>query len=46
MEVLWKLLEDVEKKNVDLVSLIIILITKIYLNLSSVIEDQIHIIGE
>jgi hypothetical protein len=40
------LLEEVDKKNMELISLIIILITKVYLNLSSVIEDQIHKIGE
>jgi hypothetical protein len=46
MEILWQLLEEVDKKNLDLVSQIIFLITRIYSNLSSVIEDQIHVIGE
>ncbi len=46
ISVLWKLLEEVDKKNMELISLIILLITKVYLNLSSVIEDQIHKIGE
>lgn len=39
INVLWKLLEEVDKKNIDLISVIILLITKVYLNLSSVIED-------
>jgi hypothetical protein len=43
---LWKLLEEVDKKNKDLISQIIMLITKVYLNFSCVIEEKIHIIGE
>lgn len=46
IEVLWRLLEQSDKKNLDLVANIINLITKVYLSLSTMIEDQIHVIGE
>lgn len=41
-EVVWKLLQECDKKNNELTSLVIDLLTKIYHNVSGAIEDKIH----
>ncbi len=46
MDVLWRLLEEVDKKNMDLLSQIVFLITRVYQNLSFTIDSQIHEIAE
>ena len=42
IEVIWKLLQECDKKNLDLTSLVIDLLTKIYHNVASVIDSQVH----
>jgi len=46
IEVLWKLLSDCDKKNVDLTAAVIDLITKTYHNLAPVLENQVIQIQE
>jgi hypothetical protein len=39
IDVIWNIFKDSDKKNADLTSVVIDLITKIYHNISSFIED-------
>ena len=42
IEVLWKLLAECDKKNADLIALVIELITKVYHSLAPSLESQKH----
>ncbi len=39
IEVMWKILQECDKKNVDLTTAVVDLITKLYHNLSSQLDD-------
>jgi len=46
IDILWKLLEEIDKKNIDLITQIMHLITTVHQKLSFIIEDKFYEIGE